>query len=403
MHPIELSENKNRLTRTIFIVIIMFTSLAQVTADMYTPSLPYIAKSLGTDSNTMQLTMSIYMLGFSLSHLYYGPLSDRVGRKPPILNGIIMCMLGSLLCLFSGTASLIITGRFIQGMGMGACSSVGRPLLRDYLSGGQLAKLGSHLGMINVFVVASAPALGGYIQHYSGWRANFVFLFLYSGLTLFLILKMLPETNHHLNPQATRLNTMLGNYRTVLASRTFVGYTLCSCFAYAGLIAYMTVAPFLMQNVVGLSPVEFGWLSFLVACSFFVSTYINARLVLKLGIAAMVAAGSILILISGLLMLALGIAGFLNTFVIMLPVAILSLGVGFTFSNAFAGAFHPFPTMSGSAGALYGFIQVLGASLASAFMALLHARTQIPLAIVLSILGMCSLIAWYTLAIQESR
>lgn len=392
------SENKNKLTRAIFVVIIMFTSLAQVAADMYTPSLPYIAKSLGTNSNAMQLTMSIYMLGFSLSHLYYGPLSDRIGRKPPILNGIILCMLGSLFCFLAPSGNVIIIGRFIQGMGMGACSSVGRPLLRDYVSGGQLAKLGSHLGMINVFVVASAPALGGYIQHYLGWRANFIVLFLYSGLTLYLLWKMLPETNHHLNPQATQLKPMLANYRIVLASKTFIGYTLCSCFAYAGLIAYMTVAPFLMQSVVGLSPVEFGWLSFLIACSFFLSTFINARWVLKWGIAAMVLAGSILIFLSGLLMLCLGTAGFLNTWVIMLPVAILSLGVGFTFANAFAGAFHPFPTMSGSAGALYGFIQVLGASVASALMATLHASTQIPLAIMLTLLGLFSLISLITLA-----
>ncbi|VVC75702.1 Bicyclomycin resistance protein [Aquicella siphonis] len=391
MHPSPTHDNP--LTRSVFFIIILFTSLAQITADMYTPSLPYIAKSFNVPNTAIQFTMAVYMLGFSLSHLYYGPLSDRVGRRYPILHGIFLCMLGSLVCAFAPSVKVVLAGRLIQGFGVGACSSVGRPVLRDLLSGGQLARLGSHLGMINVFVVAAAPIAGGYIQHWSGWRANFAALFIYSAVTWILFFKVLPETNKHLDPDATRFREMCKNYWKVITNRTFLGYTFCSCFAYAGLISYLTIAPFLLQSLIGLTPVEYGWLSLFNASSFFISTFINARLIMSKGIARMVSIGNLLMLISGLSMLSCGLLGWLNPFVIVTPIVIFSMGAGFTFSNAFAGAFHPFPKMAGTAGALYGCIQVLGAALMSAGISILPEHNQIPLALVLTLLGLFSLMS----------
>jgi len=383
-----------RLSRSLFIVIMLFMSLAQITADMYTPSLPFIAHDLKSSPSTIQMTLSIYMLGFSLSHLYYGPLSDRIGRRSPILQGISLCMIGSLFCVFAPSIVFIMLGRLIQGLGMGACGSVGRPLLRDILSGGQLAKLGSNMGMINVFVVASAPALGGYLQHYLGWRAIFFALFIYSSFVFLLTWKWLPESNFHLNPHATKLNFLIKNYRTVLTNKTFLGYSLCSSFSFAGLIAYATVAPFLLQSVVGLTPVQFGWLSFLIACSLFISMYLNTLFILQKGIAAMVLTGVVMMLLGGLLMIMFTLPGWINTFVIMLPVFFFAMGAGFTFANSFAGAFHPFPNMAGSAGALYGCLQIFGASVISALIALLPIHNQTPLALVFLALGLLSLLAF---------
>lgn len=389
MHPSQ--KHSHTLTRPLFFIIILFTSLAQITADMYTPSLPYIARSLDAQDTAIQFTMAIYMLGFSLSHLYYGPLSDQRGRRYPILHGIFLCMLGSLICAFAPSVTYVLLGRLVQGFGVGACSSVGRPVLRDLLSGGQLARLGSHLGMINVFVVAAAPIAGGYIQHWIGWRANFAGIFIYAAITWILLYKGLPETNKYLDSDAMRFQVICRNYWRVITNKTFLGYTFCSCFAYAGLISYLTIAPFLLQSLIGLSPVQYGWLSLFNASSFFVSTYINARLIMTQGIARMVGIGNLLMFVSGVAMLSFSLAGILNAYVIIIPVTLFSMGAGFTFSNAFAGAFHPFPKMAGSAGALYGCIQVMGAAATSAMISLLPEHNQVPLATVLTILGLFAL------------
>lgn len=382
------------LTRTLFALTLMMASLAQITADMYVPSLPYMAAGLNTSNHAIQLTVSIYLLGFSLSNLYYGPLSDRIGRRKPLLIGLALTTLGGLICMLAPSVTVAMIGRLVQGLGVGSCNSVGRSFMRDLFSGSHLAKLGSHIGMASVFVVAAAPTLGGYIQHYIGWRGVFFVLFAYSLLIWFLMWKILPETNLDLNPHATKLRTVFHNFSMLLRNKTFLGYTLCSSFAYAGLLSYMTVAPFLLQNVVGLTAVQFGWLSFIMACSLFICTFLNSRYVVTKGITAMVGIGTVLMFTGSALMLILGLAGYLATWSIMLPMVFFSMGVAFTFSNAFAGAFHPFPKMAGAVGALYGCLQIIGAAAASALIAALPETSQLPLAlflIVLSLLAMAAL------------
>lgn len=401
MHPSQ-NDNKIEITTTLFVTILLFASIAHITADIYVPSMPIIVKVLHTDSTAVQLTLSIYMLGYSLSHLFYGPVSDRIGRRNPMLFGIGLSLIGSIICFLAPTINLLIFGRFIQGIGIGSTSSVGRSLLRDITSGSQLAKLGSHMGMIITFVTASSPTLGGYMQQYFGWRATFVFLAIYTLCVWLMTWKNLPETNFDLNPNATKMKVVIKNYLILLKSKTFLGYTFCTCFAYSGIIAYLTAAPFLLQNIVGLTPVQFGWLAFLIAGSIFISAFLNSRLVVTQGIEKMLLVGNLLMITAGLLMLLFALLLFLNTWVIMLPIAIFVMGAGFTFSNAFAGAFHPFPKMAGSVGALYGCLQILGAAIASAFMASLHESNQIPLALVLIACGVLSLISLKWLAESTS-
>jgi DHA1 family 2-module integral membrane pump EmrD-like MFS transporter len=379
------------LTPILFLIILSLTTLAHVSADMYVPSLPAITQALATDSSTIQLTLSFYMLGFGLSQLIYGPLSDRIGRRKPIVFGVLLGVMGGMICALAPVAAVLIVGRFIQGVGIGVSNCVGRSLTRDVLSGTQLAKIGSHISMVNAVFLAMAPTLGGYIQTFIGWRATFIILVLYAFAVWMLVYYKLPETNLNLNPDATKLNVMIRNYLILLRNKAFIGFTLCSGLAYAGLVAYLTVAPFLLQNIVGLTPVQFGWLAFLVAGSIFLSAFINSKLIVAKGIPAMMFYGACLMITAGILMLALALCGFLNTVVVMLPVAFFSMGAGLTFANAFAAAFHEFPHMAGSAGALFGCIQILTGGLVSAIMAAVHATTQLPLAVILVVLGVAAL------------
>lgn len=388
------------LTPSLLTVILLIVTLMQLSADLYTPSLPAIASALSSNTETIQLTLSLFMLGFGASHVFYGPLSDRIGRKTPMVLGIGISIIGSLICYHAMTATTLILGRFIQGFGIGCCNSVGRSVARDLLHGRMLAKIGSQIGMVSVIILAISPTIGGYVQHYFGWRANFLLLLVFNLFVWLLVLVYLPETNQHKNPAATQFRVMAHNYGRLLRSRAFMGYTLCACSASAGIIAYFTIAPFLFQIQLGLTPVQFGWLAFIVAGSIFVSGFINTHLVLRKGVRLMVLWGCIFMLIGGCFMLLFICLGLVNIIVIMLPMSIFSIGAGLTFINAFAGAFNPFPKMAGTTGALYGCLQDLSSAFASAIVAIVKETDQTILALLLIVVSILALLSWRYLANQ---
>ncbi len=382
-------------------VVLMLMVLMQMTTDQYVPSLPAITKVFNTNEASIQLTLSLFMLGLSISHVFYGPLSDKIGRKPPLMFGVGLSILGSLCCYLAPTVFVLIIGRFIQGFGIGCCGSVGRSLVRDLFTDRVLSKIGSYVGIVSVFIMVASPVLGGYIQEHFGWRSNFLCLFVFGIVIWLFALLTLPETNKNLNPEATKIRVMRDNYFTLLRSKVFLGYALCACFACAGLLAYLAIAPFLFQDALGLSPIEFGQLTIFIAGAICVSGIINSQMVMGKGVSHMVFIGIIFMIIGGLAMLFLAFLGMKNVLSIMIPVSLFSMGVGFTFINAFAGAFHPFPHMAGTVGALYACMQDLSAALSTGIVALGKWYGQYSLATIFLVLGVSSLVSWYYLASQE--
>ncbi|VEB37718.1 multidrug resistance protein [Legionella sainthelensi] len=382
-------------------VVLMLMVLMQMTTDQYVPSLPAITKVFNTNEASIQLTLSLFMLGLSISHVFYGPLSDKIGRKPPLMFGVGLSILGSLCCYLAPTVFVLIIGRFIQGFGIGCCGSVGRSLVRDLFTDRVLSKIGSYVGIVSVFIMVASPVLGGYIQEHFGWRSNFLCLFVFGIVIWLFALLTLPETNKNLNPEATKIRVMRDNYFTLLRSKVFLGYALCACFACAGLLAYLAIAPFLFQDALGLSPIEFGQLTIFIAGAICVSGIINSQMVMGKGVSHMVFIGIIFMIIGGLAMLFLAFLGMKNVLSIMIPVSFFSMGVGFTFINAFAGAFHPFPHMAGTVGALYACMQDLSAAISTGIVALGKWYGQYSLATIFLVLGVSSLVSWYYLASQE--
>jgi DHA1 family 2-module integral membrane pump EmrD-like MFS transporter len=383
-----ISRSGERLIIFLSLLIIVVTPFA---ADSYTPSLPAITKSLHSNTHYMQLTMAIYLLGVALSQLFYGPLSDSYGRRPIILIGLGITFLGSVLCAFATSLTFLLAARFIQGAGAGVCNALYRALLRDCFSGAKMAQAGSYASMFYTRAYSIAPILGGYIEFYYGWRMNFMCISLIILIIFLLLWCLLPET-HTTRTKVNTLKTIFHNYYTLLSSFTFISYTFISSLALSGLIAYYTVAPFLMQNVVGLTAVEFGWMSIGLAAGMFIGQYINARYVIKYGIYKMLHLGVAIMLLSGLIMLSLALHGVINIYSIIFPIGLFSVGAGLVFSNAMAAAFQAFGHIAGSGGAMYGFLQILGTSLTSLFVSTLHTANQLPLAIIFTSLGCVALI-----------
>ncbi|MCW8398780.1 multidrug effflux MFS transporter [Legionella sp. PATHC038] len=395
MQEMREQQEVQKVQPVIYFIIFMMMILVQISIDQYVPSLPAITKSFNSTESSIQFTLFLFMFGLGISHIFFGPLSDKIGRKMPLIYGIGISVIGALCCLLAPSVTVLTLGRFLQGFGIGSCSSVGRSLIRDLFTGRYLSKIGSYVGVASTLLLVASPIWGGFIQEHFGWRANFLFIFIL-GLTFWvIILLVLPETNKNLNPNATKIRVILQNYGALLKSKIFLGYTLCACFACAGLIAYLTIAPFLFQNVLGLTPLEYGQLSIFIAGAICLSGIINSQLVMVKGVSYMLFIGVFLMISGGGIMLSFALAGILNVLTIMIPIALFSMGAGFTFINAFAGVFYPFPHIAGTVAALYVSLQDLTAALTSGFIAVTKIQGQLSLASILLVLGLGALAAWY--------
>lgn len=385
-----------------FLTIILFT-LGQITSDIYTPSMPAIMRFFHSTSSTIQVTMAIYMLGFSISQLIYGILSDSFGRRGTILAGLMVGTLGSLICFAAMSPAMLILGRFVQGFGLGVTSTLGRAISRDVFSGEQLAKIGSYLGAGSALMVAFAPVVGGYIQHYFDWRWVFIFVFIYSCIILCAIWMFLPETFVYEYRKPIRTRIILENLKLILSSRVFLGYGICSCCAYAGLLGYFTIAPFLLQNILGLTPVHYGFVTACMPLAILVGGIINGVSLSRLGIHKLMIIGICMMLLGGGGLLLLSLVQLLNIFLILVCVILFALGAEFMFANSFSGAVTPFPKIAGTAAAVYGGLQIGGGFASSATISFFGLQSQLSLAIVFVILGMIALFAYIGLAISKPK
>jgi len=371
-------------------IISLLTSmglLLQFSSDNFLPSLPFIAHDLNASDALVRMTISIFLIGLFCSQIFYGPISDNIGRRPVVLFGISLFTVGLVTCLLAKNIESLLLGRLIQGLGLGANAALFRAILRDSFDGVELARSGAYLGIVFAIIPALAPVTGGYIQTYLGWRYNFVVTLIILCLVATYIFFYLPETL----PSARRKNrdfkTMLLTYKEILTNRQFLTNSFCAALAYSALMVYLTISPFLYQHVIGLSPIANGWLMPLTALSFLVGGVVNSRLMNRFGLLQIMRGASILMLCTSVIMFIPALFGFINVYIIVIPMMFFLFSNAFIFANAFAGAFQPFAHAAGMVGAMYSCIQMLSASVMSTIAALLPAGTQIWMAVLLLLIA----------------
>lgn len=368
---------------TLFIIILFVGCSAQIASDIYAPSLPAIALDFHTAIAHVQFSMAIYMFGVAISQLFYGPLSEGLGRRIPLLAGLSILLLGNLISLFAPTITILIIGRLIQGCGAGACSALWRSIFRDTFAGDELAKYGAYFSIFVTIIVPATPALGGYLQEYFHWRANFVFLFTYSFSTFLMVLFWFKETSLHHHPERLKTRFIISSFKSILSSPIFMGYTLCTFLCYGAFFSWFTTGPVLLIHNIGISPIEFGWITLLgggIATA--LGGWVNGKFVTKFGTHVMLRIGFLIMFIAGILMLTGKFILGMHTPIIVIPMILFYFGVTFIWPSAFAGAFTPFGKIAGYAGALYGFMQISGAAIIATIVSYLPHQNQVPLALV---------------------
>lgn len=353
----------------IFLLLMFLGCSMHFAADIYAPSLPSVAKSLQSSINDAQYSMSIYMLGVALSVLFYGSMSEVYGRKKPMIIGITIMLLGTYICYNASDIESLILGRLIQGIGAGGPASLWRAIFRDCYSGDELAKYSSYAVLVVIFILPTAPVIGGFLDDYFSWRANFIFLGIYFALGVLGALTMLPETGRNHSKYNLNLTNILKQYIAVLKNRIFLGATLAIFFVYGAFFSIMVISPILLIERIGISASEFGLLiglggGFMVA----LAGIINGKIVNRFGAKNMLNFGVILALICSLFIILLYMVNGLEFYSIVIPILIMDFGIMFVFPNAFAVAMTPFDKNAGYAGALYSFLQILGGGILGTFL-----------------------------------
>ncbi len=388
---------KDKKIITTLAIIALIVTLPQIATDMYTPSLPAIAKYLHTTLGQAQLTMAFFIAGIAISSLIYGPISEVIGRRWTIILGIIIAIIGTIFCLSAQNIHVLQAGRFIQGCGLGACAALWRPVFRDTFSGEALARIGSYFVIILTVSVMISPFIGGYFEQYLGWRSTFIFLFCWMIIVLLLLLSIFKETSQHHGKHRLSFKFVFQSYAELLGNRVFMGFSLMSFLAYGGLITWLTAGPVVLIHGAGISPVAYGYLMILSGIGTGMGGFVNGKLTKKISLPSIVFIGMSLMTLSGIIMLLSYYMFGLNIYVVIIPAIIFTFSSTFIFINCFALGFENVGHIAGYAGSLYACIQLLGGVLFSAILGALNTNSPISMGSIFLLSGMMTFLTYKTI------
>lgn len=365
---------------------------------MYLPTLPALKGEFSTDVGRVQLTLSLFLVGFAVTQLIYGPVSDRFGRKKPILFGLGVYIVATAACTFAWSIEALIAGRFLQALGACAGVVLGRAVVRDLFSRERAARALSYLGMAMSFAPMIAPTVGGFLELAFGWKSVFLAQVAFGAVLFALAWRKLPESNLSPDPHALSPRRMLRNYATLLTSRRYIGYALAVAAGYAGLFSWISGSSFVLIDVHGVPSEQFGLYFAGVCIGYIIGTLASARLSLRLGLERMMTIGTAIVACGGIAMLVLVLARADSPLGLLTPMMVFTLGLGLVLPQGQAGALSPFPQMAGSAAALMGSLQFAIASVVGAVGGHGFDGTALPMALSLAATGLASLAAYHLIA-----
>jgi MFS transporter, DHA1 family, multidrug resistance protein len=343
------------------LALALLLGLQPITTDIYLPALPLLARDLAAPMSAVQLTMSALILSFGIAQLFWGPVADRIGRRPVLLSGLLLFTLASIGSVLAASIELLIAWRALQGACMAAAVVCARAMLRDLYEpheGAQVMSLGlSGLGVIAI----AGPVLGGLVAAGSGWRAALALVAVCGALTLAFVALRLPETLPARNPQATRLAPLLATWRRIARHPTFVAWTLLVSCTYGGLFTVLAGSSFVYIDVLGLSPASYGVAMASGSLAYLAGTFVCRRWIPRHGIAGTVWRGAFFTLAGGLAITGLALAGVMDVWAMLLPQWLFAFGHGIHQPCGQAGAVGPFPQAAGAAAALAGFVLAITA------------------------------------------
>ena len=355
LSPGELMSPRQRLS--LVLVLGFLIALGPLTIDMYLPSLPTITDDLHTTAAAVQLTLTGTLAGLALGQLLIGPVSDAIGRRTPLLFGVAVHILASVLCVIAPNLAVLGTLRVLQGLGAAAAAVVAMAIVRDLFVGLPAAKLFSRLMLVMGAAPILAPTLGGIVLNWTSWRGVFVVLALFGIAILTVTALALPET---LPPERRRNGGVVGtlrDYGRLFSDRTYLGLIFVAGLAMAAMFAYVAGSSFVFQEQYGMSEQQFGFVFGAGAVGLITATQFNVRLLRRWSPAQILMTALAFGAVAGLILLLNAATGFGGLVGVLIPLWLVLASAGLAIPNAPALALSRHGEAAGTAAALLGAVQ----------------------------------------------
>ena len=377
------------------VMLALLLGLLPVTTDLYLPGLPALAAEFGGAVGQAQLTLSGLILAFGFGQLLLGPVSDRVGRRPVLLAGLGVYVVGSVCSALATGMEALIFGRVLQGIGLAASVVCGRAMVRDLYDPlrGTLVMSRAQSGL-GLFALGS-PVLGGVLAGTLGWRWALAATGVVAAVALALVVWRLPETLAQRNPRALEPARMAGTWGQMLRQPVFLAWSLLLMFTYGGLFTFLASSSFVYIEVLGTSRPVYGLFLASASVSYLAGTFACRRWIAAHGIARTVRRAAAFSLAGGLGMAALSLAGVTSPWAICLPQLVFNFGHGIHQPCGQAGVVGPFPQAAGAASALSGFMSAAAAFLIGLWLGRAIDGTVFPLTLTLALFSvLTAAVAW---------
>lgn len=365
-------------------LIILIVGLPQLSETVYTPSLPDIAHALQTSASMVEYTLTIYLFGFAVGTLFWGKLSDKFGRKPCVIAGLIIFIFGCIGCYFSTNITLLMLSRFIQAFGGSIGSVLGQAICRDAFHGPALGRVYSSIGSALALFPALGPVIGGVIAEHFGWSSIFLFLMVFALIVTILVSIKLPETHHKNNRKKIAIWTVALH---LMRNKKVVGFGLIVAGCNGILFSYFAEGSFYLIKILGLSPSEYGFSFTLIAAATMMGGILSKKLHAHHSSKVIMSYGLVIITMAALIF---SLVAFASHSIVPLPnglmiaVTIMSqmsmaFGICMSTSNALALALVDYKHAIGTASSLFGFFYYGVISLFTLGMGVLHNGTLLPM------------------------
>ncbi|WP_037154273.1 multidrug effflux MFS transporter [Rhizobium freirei] len=370
-------------------VLSALMGFASISTDLYLPAMPDMGRELGADAGSIELTVSGFLIGFSLGQLFWGPIGDRYGRRLPIAIGLLLFVLGSAGCAISTTAGMMVVWRVVQAAGACAGVVLSRAMVRDLYAGERAAQMLSTLITVMALAPLLGPIAGGQILAYAGWRAIF-WVLVGVGLLTLAALFTLPETLSPERRNREPLIRALAGYRSLLADRRLLAYAGAGGFFYAGIYAYIAGTPFAYISYHHVPAGLYGLLFAAGILGIMATNVLNSRLVMRSGSARLLKWGAFGAALSGAVSALAALTDIGGLWGLTIPLFVFVSWSGLIVANSIAGALNDFPERAGAVSALVGALHYGSGILGSALVGTFANGTPWPMGLVIGVAGIGS-------------
>ena len=370
--------------------------------NIFMPSMPGMMKVFGVSYDTVQFTLTLYLVALAVAQLFIGPLSDRFGRRPIALWGLLVFLIGSFICITAPDILILSVGRAIQAAGGCAGIVMARTMIRDLYGSAKAAKMIAVLVLAMIIIPVIAPSLGGFLDEIYGWQAGFYVVFGFALLVLFASYYFLQETHFNLHDSISVIRTIHG-FGQLLGHLSFNKFALQISFASAAFFAFIGGSPYVVMELMGHSPKEYGFYFMVVGLSYMIGNFVTTRTTETWGINVLINLGIYLAAAGGLFLLICYFMGILNAPILFAAMSAIALANGLSLPTSIAGAIGVDPERIGAAAGLSGFLQIAAGAAASFIVGNMLSHSAAPLVYIMSGSAFLALASYKVAEVLEAK